>query len=168
MTYRETGIQDVGSTNSLIVPCLTSSMVFSRDDVSGGGQVASAHARVLIVEDDFLVASDMENALTEAGIEVAGVAGSAEAALLIAQAEHPAIAVMDIRLAGPRDGIDAALELFGVHGIRCVFATAHNDESTRARAAAARPLGWVPKPYAMASIVEAVRNALENPDRDVK
>jgi DNA-binding NarL/FixJ family response regulator len=108
----------------------------------------------------------MESALTEAGIEVAGVAGSAEEALLLAQAEQPALAIMDIRLAGKRDGIDAALELFVTHRIRCIFATAHNDKSTRVRAEPAQPLAWVPKPYAMASLVEAVRKALQDPDRD--
>jgi DNA-binding NarL/FixJ family response regulator len=117
-------------------------------------------ARILIVEDDFLVASDMESGLKEAGIEVAGVASSAEEAVELAKAERPALAVMDIRLAGKRDGIDAALELFATLGIRSVFATAHHDESTRTRAQPARPLAWVPKPYAMATLVEAVRRAL--------
>jgi DNA-binding NarL/FixJ family response regulator len=120
------------------------------------------------VEDDFLVASDMEGALTEAGIEVAGVAGSAEEALLLAQAEQPTLAIMDIRLAGKRDGIDAALELFSAHGIRCIFASAHYDKATRTRAEPAYPFAWVPKPYTMTSLVEAVLKALQSPDRDEK
>jgi two-component system, response regulator PdtaR len=166
--HRETSIPGVTSPNSLIAYPLHSSLVFSRDDVSGGGKAPAARARVLIVEDDFLIAADMESALTEAGIEIAGIAASAEEALLLAQAEQPALAVMDIRLAGKRDGIDAALELFGTHGIRCVFATAHHDKSTRARAEPAHPLAWVPKPYAMTSLVEAIRKALLDPDRDEK
>jgi two-component system, response regulator PdtaR len=123
-------------------------------------------ARVLIVEDDFLVASDMEIGLKEAGIEVAGVASSAEEAVELAKTERPALAIMDIRLAGKRDGIDAALELFATLGIRCVFATAHHDERTRTRAQPARPLAWVPKPYAIASLVEAVRSALRETRSD--
>jgi DNA-binding NarL/FixJ family response regulator len=158
VTHRQANIRGVTP--------LPASIVFSRDDVSGAGKAPGGRARVLIVEDDFLVALDMESALTEAGIEVAGVAGSAEEALLLAQAEQPALAIMDIRLAGKRDGIDAALELFVTHRIRCIFATAHNDKSTRVRAEPAQPLAWVPKPYAMASLVEAVRKALQGPDRD--
>ncbi len=140
------------------------SIVFSRDDTSGGGKGYSEPARILIVEDDFLVASDMEAALTEAGFELAGMASSAEQALELAKAERPALAVMDIRLAGKRDGIDAALELFRTLGIRCVFATAHYDEVTKARAEPAQPLAWVPKPYAMASLVDTVRAALQRMD----
>jgi DNA-binding NarL/FixJ family response regulator len=137
------------------------SILFSCSDPSGVGQTSAGPARILIVEDDFLVASDMEMALTEAGMEIAGVASSAEKALELAEAERPALAVMDIRLAGKRDGIDAALDLFGTLGIRCVFATAHHDTATRARAEAAHPLAWVSKPYTMATLIEAVRDALK-------
>lgn len=138
-------------------------LVFSRDDASGADK-APAAARVLIVEDDFLVASDMETALSDAGIEVAAIAGSAEEALRLAQTEAPTLAVMDIRLAGKRDGVDAALELYRQHGIRCVFATAHSDDNTRTRAKPAHPLAWVAKPYSMASLVDAVRSALKRLD----
>jgi DNA-binding NarL/FixJ family response regulator len=141
------------------IPPRYPSVALSRDDGLSAGS-ATASTRVMIVEDDFLVAIDMESALTDAGIAVVGVASSAEDALLLAEAERPALAVMDIRLAGKRDGIDAALDLFGGLGIRCIFATAHHDERTRARAQAAQPLAWVPKPYAMASLVEAVQRAL--------
>jgi DNA-binding NarL/FixJ family response regulator len=141
-------------------------IVYSRDDAASGGKDYAAPARILIVEDDFLVASDMEAALTEAGFTLAGVASSAEEAVELAKAEQPAMAVMDIRLAGKRDGIDAALELFRTLGIRCVFATAHYDDATKARAEPARPLAWVPKPYAMTSLVDAVRAALKETGRD--
>ncbi|HVO04839.1 MAG TPA: response regulator [Candidatus Cybelea sp.] len=116
--------------------------------------------RVLVFEDDFLVSSEIEAALTEAGFNVVGVAASAEDGIALASALHPAVAVMDIRLAGPRDGIDAALELFRTRGLRCVFATAHMDAEARRRAAPAQPLGWLQKPYAMASLVHAVEAAV--------
>ena len=166
MTYEETGNSGANPPGSLIMHPRYSSIAFSRDEASGGGKAHVTRSRVLIVEDDFLIASDMEAALTEAGIEVAGVAASAEEALRLADAATPALAVMDIRLAGKRDGIDAALELFARHGIRCVFATAHQDENTRTRAQPAHPLAWVPKPYAMASLVEVVQKALQNRDRN--
>jgi two-component system, response regulator PdtaR len=119
---------------------------------------------ILVVEDDYLVASGAESALLEAGFEVADVATSSEEALEVAASQHPVLVVMDIRLAGVRDGVDVALELFKQHGIRCIFATAHHDEDVRARAAPARPLGWVQKPYSMSALIMRVRQALRDLD----
>jgi DNA-binding NarL/FixJ family response regulator len=123
-------------------------------------------ARILIVEDDYLVAMQMEAALTEAGFEIPGIASSAEEALELAAVRRPAMVVMDVRLGGRRDGIDAALELFGRHGIRCIFATAHYDAKVRARAQPAAPLAWVPKPYAMPALVGAVQRALRELEKE--
>lgn len=128
---------------------------------SGGAPSAEARAaRVLIVEDDHLVALEIEAALADQGFEVTGVAATAEQALALARATRPDLAIMDIRLAGPRDGVDAALDLWREVGLRCVFATAHQDAETKRRAAAAQPLGWIAKPYRPAVLVQAVRNAL--------
>jgi DNA-binding NarL/FixJ family response regulator len=71
---------------------------------------------------------------------------------------------MDIRLASKRDGIDAARELFQDLGIRCIFATAHDDPITRDRAEPYAPLGWLAKPYTMGSLVVLVTEALAKLD----
>jgi DNA-binding NarL/FixJ family response regulator len=135
--------------------------VFARDDAAASAERRRATPeRILVVEDDFLVAMQMESALTEAGFEVAGVASSGEDAIELAISARPRLAVMDVRLAGRRDGIDTALQLFAEHGIRCIFATAHHDEHARSRAAPAAPLGWLAKPYTMASLIDLVRSAL--------
>src|ERR1051326_6668459 len=63
-------------------------------------------ARVLVVEDDFLIAMQTETALREAGFQVIGPATTAEEAVALAADAHPCLAVMDIRLASKRDGID--------------------------------------------------------------
>ncbi len=115
---------------------------------------------ILLVEDDFLVGMEMETGLEEAGYEVAGIAATAEEAIALAAQRRPALAVMDIRLAGDRDGVDAALEIFRTLGIRSIFASAHGDVQTRARAEAARPLGWVAKPYRVETLLKAVEAAL--------
>jgi DNA-binding NarL/FixJ family response regulator len=129
------------------------------DERTGAAGLAAAQ-RILIVEDDFLVASEMENALIEAGFEIAAVASSAEEALELAREHRPILAVMDVHLASRRDGVEAALELFSDHGIRCIFATAHSDMDTRRRAEAALPLGWIAKPYTMSSLVALVERAV--------
>jgi len=134
----------------------------ARNGALGRAKATGGAGRILIVEDDFLVASAMEDALRDAGLQVAGIAASADEALALAAAEKPALAVMDVRLRGGRDGIDAALELFARHGVRVVFATAHQTPDARARAAPANPLAWVPKPYASATLVDIVRRAVRD------
>jgi DNA-binding NarL/FixJ family response regulator len=116
--------------------------------------------RILVVEDDYFVALDLEGGLRAAGLEVVGPVPTAEEALTLAKSERPLLAVMDIRLAGAKDGIDAALELYRELGIRCIFASAHVEPPYRERAAAALPLGWVQKPYTIGTVVAAVKNAL--------
>jgi two-component system, response regulator PdtaR len=72
--------------------------------------------RILIIEDDLLIASQIEGALTDAGFDVIGVVMTGEEALEAASTEPPDLAVVDIRLAGDRDGVDTALELFRFPG----------------------------------------------------
>lgn len=137
--------------------------VFSIGDASGAA-TKTEKPRILIVEDDFLVSSAIEAALTQAGFEVAGIACSADEALELAMSQKPDVAIMDIHLSGARDGVDAAMELFKTHGIRSVFATAHHDADVKDRARPAQPLAWIPKPYTMTSLVAAVQQALGEPD----
>ncbi|PBC09671.1 response regulator [Mesorhizobium sp. WSM3859] len=116
---------------------------------------------ILIVEDDYLIALDVEAGLIAAGFEVAGPAMSADGAISMANSLRPALVLMDIRLLGTRDGVDAALELNRELGMRCIFTTAHGDRDVRIRAEAANPLGWVQKPYSTATLIGAVRHALQ-------
>jgi two-component system, response regulator PdtaR len=140
-------------------------LVFAREDSAGSDARIEPPARILVVEDDFLVAAEIEIALSDAGFDVAGVAASADEAVELAQTRQPALVVMDVRLAGERDGIHAAAEIFRKLGIRCIFATAHYDRHLLERARPAMPLGWLQKPYSMVSLVNAVRRALKELDR---
>ncbi|MCK1476622.1 response regulator [Bradyrhizobium sp. 197] len=119
---------------------------------------------ILIVEDDYLIAMEAESALTDAGFSVTGVAATAEEALEMANQRRPVLVIMDVRLAGRRDGIDAAGDLFRGLGLRCVFATANDDHQTRARAEPFRPIGWLTKPYTMVSLISLVRTVISNPN----
>lgn len=118
-------------------------------------------ARILLVEDDFLVAMTMESDLAEGKYDIAGIANSADAAVSLAKKTRPDLVVMDIRLVGPRDGVDAALEIFAQTGIRCLFASANADAQARARAAAAQPLGWLQKPYGREALLSALAGAVQ-------
>lgn len=100
-----------------------------------------------------------EMALTEAGFEVIGVVDSGEAALLQARETPPDLVLMDIRLAGKIDGIEAALAL-RAQGIASIFASANSDPGTLTRGEAAQPLGWLRKPFSDHELVSAVEAAL--------
>ena len=89
-----------------------------------------------------------------------GIAASAAEAARLAQAERPTLIVMDIRLAGERDGIDAAHEIYRSTGIRCIFATAYTEPGLQERARAAEPLGWLAKPYEVEGLIATIRAAL--------
>ncbi|HWA89831.1 MAG TPA: response regulator [Rhizomicrobium sp.] len=117
--------------------------------------------RLLLVEDEFLIALTLESDLKENGYEVVGIAGTADEAERLAGRERPDLVIMDIRLAGPRDGIQAALAIFEQTGIRCVFATAHADAQSKARAQACAPLAWLQKPYGRGTLIETVETALK-------
>src|SRR5436305_14634450 len=65
-------------------------------------------ARILIVEDHYLAASEIEDVLREAGYQIVGIADTAHTAVQLAQSKHPTLIIMDIRLIGRADGVDAA------------------------------------------------------------
>jgi len=134
-------------------------VAYSRDDSSDVQAQPHDRPRILLVEDDFLIAMEVEMALAQAGFFVV-TASSAEEALSMGALHRPALAVMDIRLQGPRDGVDAALDLLREHGIRCIFATAHGDPDIGRRAQPASPLAWLQKPYTTMSLIEAIEKAL--------
>jgi len=138
--------------------------MFAREDSVGSDERTEPPTRILVVEDDFLVAAEVEEALSDAGFDVAEVATTAEEAVARARARKPALVVMDVRLAGEHDGIHAAVEIFRTLGIRSIFATAHYDQDSLERAKPAMPLGWLQKPYSMVSLVDAVCRALKELD----
>lgn len=137
----------------------------------GGGAAAdcgpevfpsASRTRILVVEDNYFVALNIESALLDAGFEVAGVVDSGEEALAVVADTRPDLVLMDIRLAGELDGIDTAIALRDLN-IDCVFASAHHDAGMKARGAPAKPRGWLVKPFTDAQLVETVRLALEAP-----
>lgn len=117
------------------------------------------HSRILVVEDDYLVGLELEYRLQEAGFNILGIVATAEEAVRLASSERPDLVVMDVRLAGSRDGIDAAKELYAKHGIRSIFATAHADALAKKRGRDANPLGWLQKPYKMEALIALIRTA---------
>ena len=118
-------------------------------------------ARILIVEDETLIALELEEMLAELGYEVAGTAGShAQAMALCAQAPHPDLALMDINIRGDIDGIETARLIRDRFAIPSVFLTAYSDPSTLARATESGALGYLLKPFSGRDLVAAIEIAL--------
>ena len=108
---------------------------------------AAAVRRILIVEDEMFVAMDIEAAVIKAGHKVIGFAGTAQRAIALADQLRPDFILMDIRMPGDRDGVDAAIEIRRLFDIPSLMISAFSDAETRARAAPAPPLGFIAKPF---------------------
>jgi CheY-like chemotaxis protein len=112
--------------------------------------------RILIVEDDYLVALQFEHTLTEAGYVVVDIASTAAEAVQLMRDHEAELVLMDVRLAGPHDGIHAATEILDRFGTRSIFVSALTDPEIRARANSARPLAWLAKPVRDDNLLTAV------------
>jgi CheY-like chemotaxis protein len=116
--------------------------------------------RLLIVEDDWFIAMDIKALVEAAGHEVVGIATSAAEAVATAIEQLPDLVLMDIRLVGPSDGIEAAVAIRAQADLPCIIVSAHQDARLRARAASARPRGWVQKPFSGRQLLAAIEAAL--------
>ena len=95
--------------------------------------------------------------LQDAGFEVTGIATSFETAVSLVEQTRPDLVLMDIVLASERDGVDAAVEIRKRFGTPAVFTSANQDSDNIGRAEAAKPAGWVPKPYSPERLLEMIR-----------
>src|SRR5437016_7988221 len=114
---------------------------------AGKGSRQVARARILVVEDEAIVAEDIQSRLENLGYAVPAVASSGEEAMRKAVETHPDIVLMDIVLKGNMDGVEAAEQMRDRFNIPVVYLTAYSDDSTFQRAKAAEPLGYVLKPF---------------------
>ncbi|MBP2298285.1 response regulator [Azospirillum picis] len=120
---------------------------------------ANQPLRILIVEDESLAAMALEEVLGMLGFTVVGTEDNAADAIEAAERLRPDVIMMDIRLRGQRDGIDAAAAIRSRTGIRCIFTSAFGDPETRHRAADCHPLAFVRKPYVPAELQRALDQA---------
>jgi PAS domain S-box-containing protein len=102
---------------------------------------------ILIVEDNNIVLLELKERLLEMNYKVLKTASSGPEAIEIAKIHHPELILMDIRLKGEMDGIDAAKRIKEEFGIPVVYLTAHTDEKTLARAKTTEPFGYIIKPF---------------------
>ncbi len=103
--------------------------------------------KILIAEDESIVALDMAHDLESAGYTVVGQVSNGQAAIRATTDLHPDVVLLDITMPGEIDGIQAAEEISREHDIPIIFVTAHSDEATLQRVKLTRPSGYVMKPF---------------------
>ncbi len=130
-----------------------------------GTTAVARSLRVLIVEDELIVAWELEEAVAQLGHEALGVAVDGAEALEMATRLRPDLVLMDVNLRGGDDGVAAAEAIQAVMPARVVFATAYaEDPRTRARMLAARAAGILSKPIMSQDLRQALAQAAASPD----
>ena len=116
--------------------------------------------RILIAEDETLIAEELRERLQRMGLTVVTVVGSGEEAIARSGDCAPDLVLMDIRLRGDIDGIEAAAAIRERFDIPVIFLTAHSDKATIERAKHIEPLGYVLKPFAERELRVTIEMAL--------
>lgn len=117
-------------------------------------------ARILILEDDRVVARDIQKQLTRIGHEVLGMAVRGEDAVNLALEMRPDLVLMDIRLGGEIDGVEAANQIKMKCQSPVIFLTAYSDDDTLRRASQAEPFGYLLKPFEDSQLRTVIEMAL--------
>lgn len=121
---------------------------------------------ILIVEDERIVAADLQEMLNDLGYVAYAVAASGAEALARAAEKVPDLALMDIHIKGPMDGVETAALLRERFGTAIVFLTAFADDSTIERVKQSEPYGYLVKPVTPAALKSTIELSLHRHDLD--
>ena len=115
--------------------------------------------RILMVEDETIVAMDIEERIARMGYELAGHATTGQTAIDLTMQLRPDVVLMDIRLQGSMDGITAGAEIYRCFSSPVIFLTAHSDDETLARAKLVSPYSYLIKPFKDSDLKSAIEIA---------
>ncbi|MBE9114627.1 EAL domain-containing protein [Lusitaniella coriacea LEGE 07157] len=104
-------------------------------------------SKILVVEDESIVAQDIQETLEGLGYDVPEIADAGDLAISLAGEINPDLVLMDVRIIGEMDGITTAQKIVNLFDIPIIFMTAHADEETLSRAKLASPFGYIIKPF---------------------
>ena len=119
-----------------------------------------ANEKILIVEDERIVAKDIEKSLKKLGYVVLASVASGEEAIQKVTERQPDLVLMDVQLKGQMDGIEAAEQIYTSFGIPVIYLTAYADENTLQRAKITEPFGYIIKPFDERDLQTAIEIAL--------
>ena len=122
---------------------------------------------ILVVEDEGIVARDLQESLMRLGYQIAGIASEGAQAVTMAEEQHPELVVMDVSLRGDIDGIQAARLIQERSHVPVIFLTGHSDPATLQRAVSAGPLGYILKPFQEVELRCAIEVAIHKHRADV-
>ncbi|WP_432811194.1 ATP-binding protein [Pantanalinema sp. GBBB05] len=122
--------------------------------------------RILVVEDEQVIAINLRESLESLGYTVPALAATAAAAIAKATELRPDLVLMDIRLKGEMDGIQAAEQIWQTLQIPVIYVTGHSDQSTLERAKATAPFGYILKPIGEKELYMAIETALQRCARE--
>lgn len=114
---------------------------------------------LLIVEDEQIVALDLQICLVKQGYQVLATAANARDALILTHDLQPDLVLMDVKISGPMDGIEAG-KLIGEMGIPVIYLTAFSDTATVKRAAESMPYGFLGKPFQTPQVAAGIEVAI--------
>lgn len=124
--------------------------------------MAAEKIKILIVEDESIVALDLATGLEKDGYQVIGMADHAEEAIHLFNTHEVDIILMDIHLAGLKDGIDTVADLMKIRQIPVIYLTAFTDPATIDRVKQTYPSAFLTKPYNICNVGIAIELALNN------
>jgi len=127
-----------------------------RKQIISGGKMA----KILIVEDEFIVSQDISFILSDYGYEIAAVVAFGEEAIIAASAEKPDLVLMDIKLAGKMNGIQAAKKIIHDLHIPIIFMTANADDDTYQAVKDLNPSAYLIKPFETHKLFTSIEYAL--------
>ena len=115
---------------------------------------------VLVVDDEFIIAELWSIQVESMGLEVCGVAATADGAVELAKLHRPKVVLMDMRLQGDKDGVDAALEIHETVGSKVIFITGSTEPRTRDRIMEDHPAAILFKPVSDRQLHAAISEAM--------
>jgi|HubBroStandDraft_3_1064219.scaffolds.fasta_scaffold287641_1 CheY-like chemotaxis protein len=124
------------------------------------------HDHILIVDDEFMICELLTIFVEDIGRTVCATAGTADEAIALAQLHRPAIVLMDMRLRGEKDGVDAAIVIHDTVGSKVIFITGSSEPSTFARISLDHPSSVLTKPVNERQLREAIEQATRGLDGD--
>ena len=122
--------------------------------------------KILIVEDESIIAEDISDSLISLGYRITGMVYSGEEAIEAAAKCRPDLVLMDVNLQGEIDGITAAAEIRSRFQIPVVYLTAYADENTLRRVNATKPFGYIVKPFEEKNLHTTIQLALHRHEYD--
>ncbi len=128
--------------------------------MNGSKSTSQDAVTILIVEDEAVIAMDLEQRLASMGYVIVGVASRADRAVELARQHHPDLALMDVHIQGDKDGTETARLLRDELDVPSIFLTAYSDDQTIQNALVSNPLGYLVKPFVDRELRAAVELAL--------